>query len=74
MDCWTFDGILVRQAQDGFVMVWRSREDGTGSTFLSASPGNGKLKVETAFIQVSLVTVSSLICFLALIDPLSGHR
>ena len=57
MDCWTFDDILVRQAPDGFVMVWRRKEDGTCISFLSASPSNGKLKVGTAFIQVSPVTV-----------------
>ena len=46
---------MVRQTRDGFVMVWRRREDGCGSkSFLSASPNNGKLKVGTGFIQVSL--------------------
>ena len=44
---------MVRQTRDGFVMVWKRSQDGS-KAFLSASPSNGKLKVVTGFIQVSL--------------------
>ena len=53
VDCWSLGDILVRQTSDGFVMVWRRSQDGSRS-FLSASPDNGKIKVGTGFIQVSL--------------------
>ena len=54
VDCWVLDDIWVRQTKDGFVRVWRGSKEGGARTFLSASPVNGKLKVETGFIQVSL--------------------
>ena len=53
------DDLVVRQKQDGCVLVWRNYEDGSCSSFLSASPDNGKLKVETDFIKVSPVSLSA---------------
>ena len=57
MDCWALEDIVVRQTRDGFVMICRKSQDGS-KVFLSASPENGKLKVGTGFIQVSLSQVT----------------
>ena len=51
-------------------MVWRKSDDGT-KAFLSVSPENGKFKVGTGFIQVSLSQDICLVFFITLI--LSGN-
>ena len=50
------DDLSVRQTTDGFVMVERRNSDGSRA-FISVSPTNGKLKVETPSVQVSSVTL-----------------
>ena len=65
---------MVRQTKDGFVMVWRRNQDGTSSAFLSASPGNGKLKVGTGFVQVSSVSLSKHASFYPLHYQVTASR
>ena len=68
MDCWALEDILVRQTTDGYVMVWRKSQD-VSKAFLSASPSNGKLKVGTGFIQVSLSQSGYSMSLIILISP-----
>jgi len=49
---WVVDDLSVRQTTDGFVMVERRNSDGSRA-FISVSPTNGKLKVETPSVQAS---------------------
>ena len=65
---------MVRQTKDGFVMVWRRNQEGSSSAFLSASPGNGKLKVGTGFVQVTSVSLSKHASFYPLHYQVTASR
>ena len=60
VDCWIFNEIFVQQTVDGLVIVERTSEDGTKIT-MKASPSNGKIRLNSNFVQV--INVHSFVLF-----------
>lgn len=51
VDCWIISGISVQQTRDGLTIV--ERIIGSDRFVLKASPSNGKVRLETGFMQVT---------------------
>jgi len=51
--CWTGAGITVQQTQDGLVSVERWLHQGKERVLLKASPSNGRVRVDSSFIQMT---------------------
>ena len=60
VDCWIFNEIFVQQTVDGLVIVERTSEDGTKIT-MKASPSNGKIRLNSNFVQVIVNSLFSLV-------------
>jgi len=52
LDCWIFNSIFVQQTVDGLVIVERTLENGARIS-IKASPSNGKLRLDSSFVQVT---------------------
>ena len=51
-DCWIFESIFIQQTLDGLVIVERTLDHGAKIT-LKASPSNGKIRLDSNFVQVT---------------------
>jgi len=52
VDCWIFQDVFVQQTMDGLVIVERTLENGTRIS-MRASPSNGKIRLDSNFVQVT---------------------
>ena len=53
VDCWNFKDVFIQQTMDGLVIVER-RLEGGGFVSIKASPSNGKIRINSDFVQVKL--------------------
>ena len=53
VDCWIFKDVFIQQTMDGLVIVER-RLEGGGFVSIKASPSNGKIRINSDFVQVKL--------------------
>ena len=51
VDCWIFKDVFIQQTMDGLVIVER-RLEGGGFVSIKASPSNGKIRLNSDFVQV----------------------
>ena len=52
VDCWVIGPVFVQQTEDGLVIVERETQQGD-KFFLRASPSNGKIKLDSRFVQMT---------------------
>jgi len=52
VDCWIFKDVFIQQTIDGLVIVER-RLEGGGSISIKVSPSNGKIRLNSDFVQVT---------------------
>ena len=55
VDCWVFKDVFIQQTMDGLVIVERKLEDGRAAT-IKVSPSNGKVRLNSDFVQVKVVS------------------
>ena len=53
VDCWIFKDVFIQQTIDGLVIVER-RLEGGGSISIKVSPSNGKIRLNSDFVQVKI--------------------
>lgn len=52
VDCWIFKDVFIQQTMDGLVIVER-RLEGGGFVSIKASPSNGKIRINSDFVQIT---------------------
>jgi len=52
VDCWIFNDVFVQQTADGLVIIERTMENGVKIS-MRASPSNGKIRMDSHFVQVT---------------------
>ena len=52
VDCWIFGSIFIQQTLDGLVIVERTLDNGAKIS-LKSSPSNGKIRLDSSFVQVT---------------------
>ena len=56
VDSWIFKDVFIQQTMDGLVIVERRLEEG-GFISIKASPSNGKIRLNSDFVQVKIMRV-----------------
>ena len=51
MDCWIFGDLFIQQTFDGLVIIERTMED-KSKISIKSSPSNGKIRLDSDFVQV----------------------